>query len=77
MISDNSGPSYENAEKSRILAYTLFPDEEWIYREPGIWVARSRLRQAPKERAKLAGEMEHVRILARRESVAYFLPEMD
>jgi hypothetical protein len=73
----NHSLSHENAEKSFALASALFPGEEWIYREPGIWVARSRLRQAPRERAKLAWEMEYVRILARRESAAYFLPEME
>jgi hypothetical protein len=33
----------ENAEKSRILASILFPGEEWVLKETGIWVAKSRL----------------------------------
>jgi hypothetical protein len=43
-----------NAEKSLVLASALFPGEEWLLKEANIWVAKSRLRQAPKERVKLA-----------------------
>jgi transcriptional regulator with XRE-family HTH domain len=43
MPSSGPGLSIENAEKSLALASALFPGEEWILKEPGIWVARSRL----------------------------------
>ena len=66
-----------NAKKSLALASALFPDEEWILKEPNIWVAKSRIMDSPRERAKLAWEMEHVRILVQRGSAAYFLPEVE
>jgi hypothetical protein len=75
VASDNSGLSCENAEKSRILASLLFLDEQWIYREPGIWVARSRLAEEYKEPDKWKREVSQVRILTGRGSAAYFLPE--
>jgi hypothetical protein len=49
----------------------------WELREPNIWVGKSRLKQAPRERVKLAWEMEHARILTQRGSVVYFLPELE
>jgi hypothetical protein len=75
MITDNPGITNENAEKSLVLASALFPDEEWAYREPGIWVAKSRLPEEYKEPEKWEREMSQVRILTGRGSVAYFLPE--
>jgi hypothetical protein len=71
------GMQHLNAEKSLALASALFPGEEWLLKEANIWVAKSRLRKAPKERAKLAWELEQVRILTQRGSIAYFLPEPD
>jgi hypothetical protein len=65
----------QNAEKSRALASALFPGEVWIFKEPGIWVAESRLSEEDKEPDKWEREMSQVRILTRRGSVAYFLPE--
>ena len=50
-----------NAEKSLALAAALFPHEKWILKEGNIWVAKTRLRNTPKERAKLAWEIEQVR----------------
>jgi hypothetical protein len=78
--SDNSGLSYEdsvfhNGEKSRILASLLFPDEEWVYREPGIWVARSRLTEEYKEPDKWKRELSQALILTGRGAMVYFLPE--
>jgi hypothetical protein len=80
MISDHSGFSDEtsfaqNSEKSRILALALFPGEEWVLKEPGIWVARSRLPEEYKEPDKWEREISQVRILTGRGSAAYFLPE--
>ena len=49
------------AEKFLALASALFPLEEWIPKEANIWVAKSRLRNTPKERAKLAWEIEQIR----------------
>ena len=40
-------------------------------------MAKSRIMDSPRERAKLAWEMEHVRILVQRGSAAYFLPEVE
>ena len=40
MLSNTPGLFSENAEKSLALASALFPHEEWVYKEPGIWVAR-------------------------------------
>jgi hypothetical protein len=54
---------------------TLFPGEEWILKEPGIWVARSRQPEEYKEPEKWERELSQVRILTGRGSVAYFLPE--
>jgi len=65
----------ENNEKSFTLASALFPQEEWILREPGIWVGKSRIGNTPKERAKLAWEIEQIRVFINPESVVYFLPE--
>jgi hypothetical protein len=64
-----------NAEKSLALASALFPGEEWIFKEPGIWVAKSRLPEEYREPDKWEREMSQVRILTGRGSVAYFLPE--
>jgi hypothetical protein len=72
MTPDNSGLI---AEKSLILASTLFPEEEWVYREPGIWVARSRLAEEYKEPGKWERELSQVRILTSRGAAVYFLPE--
>ena len=64
-----------NAEKSLALASTLFPLEEWIPHGDSIFIAKSRLTGGHKEQAKLYREIADVRILTRRGSVAYFLPE--
>jgi hypothetical protein len=66
-----------NAEKSLALASALFPGEEWILKEPHIWVATSRLPEEYREPDKWEREMSQVRILTRRGSAAYFLPEME
>jgi hypothetical protein len=75
MTPNSPGLSIENAEKSRILASALFPGEKWVLKEPGIWVARSRLPEEYREKDKWEREMSQVQILTRRGSVAYFLPE--
>jgi len=64
-----------NAEKSFLLASSLFPNEEWIPHGEGIFVAKSRFFGGHKEQAKLYREITDVRILTGRGSVAYFLPE--
>jgi len=64
-----------NAEKSLILASTLFPREEWIPHGEGIFIAKSRLTGGHKEQAKLYREIADIHILTGRGSVAYFLPE--
>jgi hypothetical protein len=75
MISNKSEPLSVNSEKSLALATALFPDEEWIAKEPNIWVAKSRLIQKKMEPKKWEREMSQVRILTSRGNVAYFLPE--
>jgi hypothetical protein len=75
MLPNISGLSYQNAEKSLVLASALFPDEEWVLKEPNIWVARSRLPEEYREPEKWEREMSQVRILTGRGSAAYFLPE--
>jgi len=40
-----------NEKKSLALASDLFPDEEWILKEPHIWVGKSRVRDTPKLQA--------------------------
>jgi hypothetical protein len=67
--------STDNAEKSLVLASALFPGEEWVWKEAGIWVAKSRLPEEYREQDKWEREMSQVRILTSRGSVAYFLPE--
>jgi hypothetical protein len=67
----------QNAEKSFALAKALFPQEEWILREPNIWVGKSRVKNTPKERAKFAWEIEQVRKFVSFDSVVYFLPELE
>jgi hypothetical protein len=63
------------AAKTRKLAQILFPEEKWVKMEPHIWVAVSRMDERTKEPDKWEREMTQVRILTRRGSVAYFLPE--
>jgi hypothetical protein len=75
LYGDRSGAIRENTEKSLKLAALLFPDETWIYKEPNIYVAESRLIEERREKAKWEREMSQVRILTGRGSVAYFLPE--
>ena len=74
-----STPQFSNniAEKSFKFAKALFPDEEWIHTEKNIWVAKSRMSQEIREPDKWEKEMLQVRILTKRGSVAYFLPESD
>jgi len=66
-----------NTEKSHALATILFPTESWIPTETNIWVAQSRLVERIKEPEKWKREMAQVRILTKRGSVAYFLPELE
>jgi hypothetical protein len=75
LYSDKSDRCRENAETSLRLAATLFPDEEWVNREVNVYVARNRLQNSAKERAKLAWEIDQVRVLTKRGSIVYFLPE--
>jgi hypothetical protein len=75
MPPDSPGLASKNAEKSLALASTLFPGEEWVLKEPGIWVAKSRLPEEYREPDKWEREMSQVRILTGRGSAAYFLPE--
>jgi len=65
MNSTNSDLAQQNAQKSLALASALFPQEEWIVKEPRIWVGKSRMRNTPKERAKLAWEIEQIRVFIR------------
>ena len=67
----------QNGEQSLALASALFPGEEWVLKEPGIWVARSRLNLPAKERAKLAWEIAHIRVLIDQDSAVCFLPEIE
>jgi hypothetical protein len=75
MSANNPGLSLENIEKSFALASTLFPKEEWVLKEPTIWVAKSRLPEEYRERDKWEREMSQVHILTSWGSAAYFLPE--
>jgi hypothetical protein len=80
---NSTGSSHEkilfrkSGEKSFAVAAALFPGEEWVLREPHVWVAKSRLREEKQEPAKWEREMSQVRILTSRGSVAYFLPELE
>ena len=71
----NSDIVARNAEKSLSLAVDLFPSEQWIQREPNIWIGKSRMGSSSRERAKLAWEIEQIRVFIRPESAVYFLPE--
>ena len=75
MVIKEPEPHSINSEKSLALAAALFPSEEWIAKEPNIWVAKSRLIQEKIEPKKWEKEMSQARILTSRGSVAYFLPE--
>jgi hypothetical protein len=83
MAPNRPGLTHENADpelrsdsgKSLALASALFPGEEWVLREPHIWVAKSRLPEEWREPDKWEKEMSQVRILTSRGSIAYFLPE--
>ena len=77
MAPDNHESTSLNAEKSLALASALFLSEEWIPTEANIWVAKSRLSQKKREPEKWKREMSQVRILTKRGSVAYFLPELE
>jgi hypothetical protein len=72
---DQSGKTKENTERSLQLAALLFPGETWVYKEPNIYVAESRLSEKYREKNKWEREMSQVRILTSRGSVAVFLPE--
>jgi hypothetical protein len=75
-MTPNSSELYRiNHEKCLSLATVLFPHEEWIPHGEGIFVAKSRLIGGHKEQAKLYREIADVRILTKRGSVVYFLPE--
>jgi hypothetical protein len=67
----------QNAEKSLLLASSLFPSEEWIHKENNIWVAKSRIVEEYREPDKWEREMSQARILTSRGSAAYFLPELE
>jgi hypothetical protein len=75
LYGDWSGSIQENAEKSLHLAASFFPGETWVYKEPNVYVAESRLIEEKREKDKWEREMSQVRILTGRGSVAYFLPE--
>jgi hypothetical protein len=77
MIQNKPEPLSVNAKKSLALAATLFPLEQWIPTEPGIWVAKSRLAIKYREPEKWEREMAQARILTSRSSAAYFLPESE
>jgi hypothetical protein len=64
-----------NAEKTFLLAKALFPQEEWVFYETGIFIAKNRMGKNYKEQIKLYKEISDVRILTSRGSVAFFLPE--
>ena len=66
-----------NNKKSYLLASALFPLEEWIAHRRGIFIAKSRLWNTSKERAKLAWEIEQIRVFTDPESAVYFLPEFE
>ena len=77
MASGSPEIANDNAEKTLAIAKALFPHEEWILKEPGIWVGKSRVKNMPKERAKLAWEIEQIRVFISLESTVYFLPELE
>ena len=56
-----------NTEESFVLATALFPGEVWVLKEPGIGGSPERLQQVTQRTAKLAWEIEHVRILTQRD----------
>jgi hypothetical protein len=66
-----------NAEKSYLLAKTLFPQEEWVFKEYNIWVGKSRIKNTPKERLKLIWEIEQVKVFITPDCIVYFLPELE
>lgn len=65
----------EKYKATHELASQLFPNEEWVQKGENIFVAKSRLSGSYRERAKLNREISDVRILTKRGSIAYFLPE--
>jgi len=65
----------QNNIKSLALAKMLFPEDEWINTEPGIYVAKSRMSVKYREWRKWDREMSQARLLTNRNSVVYFLPE--
>jgi hypothetical protein len=75
LYGDQSGKIRENTERSLRLAALLFPGETWVYKEPNIYIAQSRLIEEQREEGKWKREMSQVRILTGRGSVAVFLPE--
>jgi hypothetical protein len=75
LYGDRSGKIRENTEKSLRLAALLFPDETWVYKEPNIYIAESRLIEEQREKDKWDREIAQVRILTGRGSAAVFLPE--
>jgi hypothetical protein len=66
----------KNAESARRLAVALYPDEEWVEHEVGIYVAKSRLDKGHKAQSILLREIADARLILNETSMVYFLPDL-
>ena len=62
-------------KKSLIIINSIFPNEEWIYVEPFIYVAKSRMIEKSNELKKWERELSQARLLVNLSCVIFFLPE--
>jgi len=67
--------SETNAQKSRELAFQLFPNEQWIGIDQHIFMAASRAPRSNRQSEILDHELAQARILAALGHTVYLLPE--
>ena len=67
----------KNAEKAALIAKGLYPHEKWELLENGIFIAKSRMPRSADQINVLDKELRQARILVKRGSTVYLLPEVD
>jgi len=67
----------ENANKAYEFAKKLYPHEKWDVLEAGIFIAKSRMPRSAEQINVLEKELRQARILVKRGSTVYLLPEIE
>jgi hypothetical protein len=65
----------ENARRAKEAACGLYPREKWESLEAGIFIAKSRMPRSAEQINVLEKELRQARILVKRGSTVYLLPE--